>query len=239
MNMRQYVLVGFVMIGLLGAKVMASDRYKDEATIQMHYIEADYPIYESLSQMTGDSDLVVVGQVKEVRPAYRVVPDGVPVQELPKEKADNVGFFVTEVVFVVQQNLMGDDANNGQEIVVIQLGGGDGTNLFVMEQEPISEVGKTYLLFLDAVDDVSQTYTIVGGPQGRYLAQRSLLTMVSEEANYYPLVTALVGMNVDDVTNNFDALLDTIQVEIPEEKDAPVTDSPLIDVSTKPLQPSK
>jgi hypothetical protein len=110
---------------------------------------------------------------------------------MPAEKAAGAGFLVTDVIFTVAQVLRGSPDLAGATIVVSHLGGSDGANRYVMEAEPVSEVGQEYLLFLERTP--AGNYVVVGGSQGRYLVRDGRVQALTTEAEALPLVASLRG----------------------------------------------
>lgn len=201
----------FTLLLLMGFRFVFRDH--DADALRVHIMEADYPVYTSLSDIVADSTAVVRGTIEEVLPAYRVIPEEVPLDQLPPEKAASIGFMVTDVVIRVNQVLWGDPSIAGSSIVVPHLGGTDGKDIYIIEEEPISQAGQAYLLFLERVDN--GRYVIVGGNQGRYVIQHDRLQSISSEAESLPLVRALQNTDLESLERQLAHLGDVTQPQLP------------------------
>ena len=91
---------------------------------------------------------------------------------------------------------------------MVQLGGYDATTNtnYVMNGDPISEKGKTYLFFLsDTNPDGSRAS--VGGPQGRFLVESNKLKAVSTDSSNLPVAKELVGKDLANLEKNYRQLV--------------------------------
>jgi hypothetical protein len=186
--MKAKLLAGSGLILLL-ASVLWVALTPGAPAVRVHFMEADYPVYAGVRDIAAHSTIVVRGTATELLPARRVLPPGIRLDEMPAEKAAGAGFLVTDIVFRVEQILRGAPDIAGATIIVSHLGGSDGANQYVMEAEPLSEVGQEYLLFLERTPEGN--YVVVGGGQGRYLVQDGRLRALTTEAEALPLVASL------------------------------------------------
>lgn len=130
----------------------------------IHEVHADYPFYSSAADLTQASDVVVTATARKASTTRRLIPEGVNVGALPEYKRAELGIVVTDVEYAVDRIHKGAA---GATIVVTEIGGQIGNSRYVDENEPNSKPGQTMLLFLRRGADGS--YSVVGGPQGRYL----------------------------------------------------------------------
>lgn len=159
------------------------------------YLESDYPVYADALDIANSADLVVRGTVQEVLPSARLIPEGVDLKKLPAEKAANFGILTTDVVFKIDQVLAASKDVGSTTITVSHLGGEDAQKKSVAEAEPLSERGRSYVLFLKQMQDGK--YAALGGPQGRFLIENGKLTLISEHAEEHPVGKELKDTNVD------------------------------------------
>jgi hypothetical protein len=229
------LIVGAMLALALGAVANALNRH----TPRMHLMEGDYPLYHRLADLVAESTLVVRGRVEEVRPAYRVIPEGVPLDQLPDYKRENLGYLLTDVVVRVNKVLVGAAHVADTPIVVTHLGGTQGNDRYTMEGEPLSLRDRSYLFFLQQTED--GRYVIVGGAQGRYLVRNGQFAAVSDEAKRLPLVKQLEGMAVSHFERDFDHLVKASQQAAPPieegEEPAAIPES-LQPPANKPSSPS-
>jgi len=197
---------GLILIGLLllGGLLISVVLKPSETLARTHYMEADYPAFRSLRTIVASSDAVVIGTVTKVLPAYRVVPNGIDLAQLPKEKADAVGFVLTDIVVSINRVLSGNSSLANTELRVAHLGGQSGNQQYIAEAEPMSQQGQTYLFFLKHTEQ--DLYVTVGGPQGRYQMQGEQLIPVSEEARTLPLAGILSSMKLDKLADTVASL---------------------------------
>jgi len=199
------ILTGLLLLG--GLLISAAPKSSATLAARTHYMEADYPAFRSLRTIVASSDAVVIGTVTKVLPAYRVVPNGIALEQLPKEKADAVGFVVTDIVVSINRVLSGNSSLANTELRVAHLGGQSGNQQYIAEAEPMSQQGQTYLFFLKHTEQ--DLYVTVGGPQGRYQMQGEQLIPVSEEARTLPLAGILSSMKLAKLADTVASLANT------------------------------
>jgi hypothetical protein len=206
---------------------------------RMHTMEGNYPLYHRLADLVDESTLVVRGSVEALQPSYRVIPEGVPLDQLPDHKRQNLGYLLTDAVVRVQKVLIGAAHLANTPITVTHLGGIQGNDQYIMEGEPVSGRGRSYLFFLQQTED--GRYVIVGGAQGRYVVRNGMLTAVSKEAKRLPLVKQLDGLDVASFEQDFDRLIRASQQGAPpveEGEEVPASPENLTPPANKPLGPS-
>lgn len=174
--------------------------------VRIHEAAADYPSYADLSAIDRASTSVVRGVVENVGTPYRVIPEGLPVDQLPPHKAAQVGIVKTDVTVRVAATLSGADLT-GKVIIVGQLGGQIGDDRVVVEEEPSAEKGATYVLFLRGFSDGK--FGVVGGPQGRYAVRDGKLASLGEHAREKGVGKQLHGVQLADLERNYRALANT------------------------------
>lgn len=150
----------------------------DQKSVMIHQMSAEYPTFDSAAALAKASAVVVRATAVEVGPSYRDIPAGLDTRKLPAHKAAQVGTMQHDVVFRVDEVLRGA-ATTGATVRVVHLGGQVGQDRYVMEAEPSSTVGSSYLLFLTPLS--GGKFGIVGGPQGRYLVEKGTVTVLNTE----------------------------------------------------------
>jgi hypothetical protein len=202
------LMAGAMLILALGTVVNGLNN-----TPRRHTMEADYPLYRSLADLVAGTDLVARGRVAKVGPAYRVIPPGVSLDQLPPHKREHIGYLLTDVVVRINTVLAGatDVADTG--IVVTHPGGTLGDAQDTMLGEPLSRLGRSYLFFLRQAED--GRYVIVGGAQGRYRVRHGKLEAVSDQAKGLPMVKQLAGMDMTRFELDFDNLVRTSKRTVP------------------------
>ena len=188
---------GGIVVGANGIGV------RDSAII--HEMSADYPSFDTLGDLADRSTVVVRGKVTAVSPSVRNIPAGAPLDQMPKEKRDQVGYLTTDMRLKVERVLSGPAELAESTIVVTQLGGQAGRHKFVMEDEPLVQQGRSYLLFLERTDDGK--YVVVGGGQGRYEVAGGKLKDLTDEAGARGVAKELHGRAADDFEKNFKDLV--------------------------------
>jgi len=135
-------------------------------------IEVSYElIYLSPDELAENSDLILIGSVKEILPARWNTPDG----EQPENAFEGSGLDVViyrDVVISVDEYLKNSLPSN--EVVVRVLGGTVGNLGMDVEDEPSFEPGEDVLLYL--VEDTSpftkdlrpEHFRVTGVSQGKY-----------------------------------------------------------------------
>lgn len=198
-----------------------------------HYMDADYPTYRTIGEITGGSDLVVYGEIVNVLPAIRVIPEGVQLDQLPKEKADAVGYLVTDATLRIDRVLAGQSTLQGQSVTISQLGGENSTDKYIAESEPLTRLGETYVLFLHQVD--ANRYVATGGGQGRYTVKNGRLqALAHDEAQAASVTSVLENMSIDEFAANFAQLASVeIMPQAAQEIDEALQPSPLPEGTSK------
>jgi len=175
----------------------------DHPGVRIHEAAADYPAFSDLGALDRSSGAVVRGVVESVGAAYRVVPPGLPIDQLPAHKAAQVGVVQTDVTIRVTQSLSGADLTDTR-IVVSQPGGQIGDDRVVVEEEPVAEKGEPYVLFLTQFPDGK--FGIVGGPQGRYQVKDDKLVNLGDSARDKGVGKQLHGLKWADLERNYRSL---------------------------------
>ncbi len=196
------IATGVIAVADRDSQAASSNSTKDVRVSTMH---ASYPVYESVGELAARSTLVVRGTVESILPSYRVLPDEAELSKLPAEKRENAGYLKTDVVLRVEKVLVGPAEVAGTRILVSHLGGQVGRDRFVLEDEYMSRAGRAYLLFLHGTED--GRFAIVGGSQGRYLADRGKLEAVSTGSNETPVAKQLRGLDPASVEKGFGRLV--------------------------------
>lgn len=186
MNMRILVAAAAAALTLTGVLAFAAGGSSDSGVVT-HEMSADYPSFDTVAAAAAKSALVVRATAVEVGAAYRYIPEGFPVKELPAHKAAEAGVVQHEVTYRVDSAYKG--ARTGTTVRVVHLGGQIGKDAYVAEDEPASVVGSSYVLYLAPVGDGK--FGVVGGPQGRYQVKDGVLKGLGEARA--GLATALDG----------------------------------------------
>jgi len=175
----------------------------DRPDVRIHEAAADYPAFSDLGALDRSSSSVVRGVVESVGAPYRVVPPGLPIDQLPAHKAAHVGVVQTDVTVKVTRTLSGADLT-GERIVVSQPGGQIGDDRIVVEEEPATEKGEPYVLFLTRFPD--GTFGIVGGPQGRYQVKDDKLVNLGDHTRGKGVGRQLHGLKLADLERDYRSL---------------------------------
>jgi hypothetical protein len=163
---------------------------------------ARYPEYRSLRHLALSSSSVVRGTVTRLTRSYREVPQGFSFSGVPRRLRGIVGVVKTDAIVRVERALKGRLAGT---IRVSHLGGRIRGTRIILEGEPISRPGRTYVFFVRKL--AGSRYGIVGGAQGRYEVRRGRLTLVSDDYESSPVPETLGGMRLATFERSFDALL--------------------------------
>jgi hypothetical protein len=99
-------------------------------------------------------------------------------------------------------------------VLVTHLGGQQGSERFVLEDEETSKPGGSYVFFLRATGD--GRYDIVGGNQGRFADRNGRIELVSAEAAGAPVPKQIRGMETRLFEASFDRLVRESAVREPE-----------------------
>lgn len=195
MNKTRVGVVAGVMAALAVAGGVATATFGESAGQEavIHQMSADYPAFDSAANLAKASALVVRATAVEVGPAYRDIPAGLEVNNLPAHKAAQVGTMQHDVVFRIEQVLRGN-ATAGATVTVVELGGQIGVDTYVAEAEPSSVKNSSYLLFLVPLQ--GSRFGIVGGPQGRYLIESGTIKVLDTETGTRGVGRQLHGTNV-------------------------------------------
>jgi len=117
----------------------------------------------------------------------------------------------TDVVFRVASKLYGK--GRPRQVRVVHLGGQTQGQRLIIEGEPVSSVGRSYILFLRAGSD--GRYSILGGGQGRYRIINGRLQLVSQDVAEAPVPKALRGLRATTFERQFDTLLRSRNFDAP------------------------
>ncbi|QFZ23327.1 hypothetical protein [Saccharothrix syringae] len=175
--MKMRILVVAVAAAVAGGGALAIAANGSGAPeVAVHQMAADYPTFDTVAAAAAKSAVVVRATAIEVGPAYRYIPEGFPVKDLPAHKAAQAGVVQHDVVYRVDAGYKGVKA--GDTVRVVHLGGQIGNDRYVPENEPASVAGQSYVLFLAPVGDGK--FGVVGGPQGRYQVDGGRLRALGE-----------------------------------------------------------
>lgn len=191
-------------LAVLSTMLLMTGRQDSDSEV-VSVMEASYPVYETLADLTAQSSLVIRGKVTKVLPSYRVVPDNIPMDQLPAHKAANVGYAMTDVEIKVQRVIAGAPEFGNTTILVSHLGGQVNGQNYVMEDEPLSTKGRSYVFFLEQAEP--GRYVIVGGPQGRYQVNDRKLASLSKHAQQYPVNRFLETTDLNNLEQNFSTVI--------------------------------
>jgi hypothetical protein len=167
------------------------------ARVRVSTISASYPVYPSVRELAGESTVVVAGTVQRILPSYRVTPPTPHAAQLPARKQENLGFLMTEATVRVDRMLSGTGVTAGSTVRVAHLGGRQGDEEFVSENQDMSAAGRTYLFFLTQGSD--GRYAITGGPQGRHPIRDGRISPDGQVATM-PVARQLRGKNLTEVS---------------------------------------
>ena len=176
-------------------------------------LRADYKIYESVYDLSKDSDAVIYGKIVQQQPSERRLPKGVSLKNLPPEKAESLGIVTTDFVVKVTDVIQGNPDLIGKTITLRQLGGNEGLKSFNLENSSLSKVNADYLMFLYKTETA---YHITGLSQGQYLLQGNKLNSVIEDKDAYPIITTIENLDPKTLKSNYESL--TMQSPIKESK---------------------
>ena len=149
--MRKINIVVFLVVGLLLVGCSNTNDSEMSENNEPTLLNASRPTY-SMSQITDEAEIIANLTLTELV-EVREVSDEVVTDEYSVYKA-TVNHYL--------HNELGYD----HEIEVLQAGGPNRQ----FSDDPLLEVGKTYILFLDAREDpnLGTNLVMTGGPQGRY-----------------------------------------------------------------------
>jgi hypothetical protein len=232
MKTRIFVALAAVVL-VLGGLLSARAAAPHAAGVQTFIMDASYPRYRSLRELTAKSRIVVRATASEVQAAQRVIPAGIPMSKLPAHKAAAIGWIETPVTFTVEQVLKGPADLTNSTIVVRHMGGQVGDALYAMEGEPVSTQGGSYLLFLEQGSD--GLYSIVGGPAGRYEVTNQTLRALSEEVIQDGAAKQIHGQGAEHFMRNFTQLVRASQ-PVPE---GPAKEGPAQEPAQQPRLENK
>ena len=184
-------LAAFVALCLVILLAVYSVRRNSEEQVNTHLMEADYPIYSSLSTLMASSTIVIRGTVERDFAAKRIIPSTVKLSELPDWKAKDIGFLMTTIQVHVTDVIKGEPLLLNNSVLVNQGGGVGGGHTYILKDQPLAKKGNDLLLFLRLLDDGS--YAVVGGPQGRFTIDRETLSSASnsEDVANLPIVKSI------------------------------------------------
>jgi hypothetical protein len=180
---------------------LGGDAPSTSATPLTTVATARYVEYRTIRQLATSSTIVVRARAIRRLPSYverPTLPAG-----LPARKAAAAGLIKTDVVFQVESKIHGK--GSPEEVRVVHLGGEAGRQRLVVEGEPVSSVGASYILFLRAGSN--GRYSIVGGSQGRYRIVNGRLQLVSRDVAEAPVPRALRGLRAAALEQQFATLL--------------------------------
>lgn len=165
-------------------------------------LSARYRQFEDFGELADASELVIRGTVEDVKPSRRYTPRGVTREELTPTAGPDLRVVKTDLGVRVEQVIKGSRDLIDSTVLVSQLGGTDGGRTYVVEDYPLSEKGRSYVLFL--AKDGEGNYAPMAGPQGHYLVSGGKLQNVSGAVATPFRHYVLTGLDVSVVEGNFD-----------------------------------
>lgn len=173
---------GATSIGSLEPKVSASPSSGGARAGSTEVVRRDLSAswamsYDSLTPMSRDAELVVVATVSK---AHDVVTDS--------RKAGDVTAILPFTDFDLQIEEILKGSSPSSAIRVHQTGGQVGNTLFEVHDDPLFEIGATYLLFLRS--GVPGQFYVLAGPDGR---------MVVDSDRVYSLSVTHPNAGIDDL----------------------------------------
>jgi hypothetical protein len=151
---------------------------------------------QSLDQLIRMSDLIIVGAVLNVLPAFNT--DHTPVE--------------TDSLVSVRESLLGTLPPGVRTIALFQLGGNAGGCGFIVDGDPLVSLGEEYVLFLVADNRLGVPNTS-GSP--RYLsvgAWSGKAKVVNNKIQFLPHASAQLHENDNMDLNDFTALINKIKI---------------------------
>lgn len=122
---------------------------------KVQYLNASWTYaYSGVEEMTGDSDLIALVKIT----GLDRIKDG----EVPGS------YFKAEITEAVK------GCNDGEEIVLYMTGIKNEEKWIEIQDDPLVQSGESYLIF--ARKNTTGTYTVLGGPQGRFCYEDEKLT---------------------------------------------------------------
>ncbi|MHC1756134.1 MAG: hypothetical protein AB9861_12010 [Methanosarcina sp.] len=126
----------------------------------------------SHNDLSKESNVIVMGTVKEILPSKWNTPDGTK-PEKAIEDLDLDDVIYTDIIISVDKYLK--NPLDSQEVIVRILGGSVGEDTMLADDEPSFKVGEKTLLYLVADNDPAtknsgpQHFTVKGHSQGKYI----------------------------------------------------------------------
>jgi hypothetical protein len=148
----------------------------------------------SLDQLIRMSDLIIVGDVVKVLPAFATSPDHLDIVE-------------TDSLVSVRESLRGTLPPGVRTIALSQLGGNVGGCGFIVDGDPLVSLGEEYVLFL-MPDNRSAVPNTSGSP--RYAAAgvwSGKAKVVNNKIQFLPHASAELHKNDNMDLNDFTALV--------------------------------
>jgi hypothetical protein len=192
---------------------------------------AIYRSYANVRELDDHSSVVLRGTALRRLPAYA---DRGSATSSAVGKSREI-LLNTVVVFRVDNVVRGNPDIEGKRIEVVHPGGRRRGRRLVIEGEPISRPGKTYVLFLRKKGG---RYVIVGGPQGRYVVKGGRLRLISRDFSTAPVPKKLRGLRLSTFERTYPDLL---RARFGNDPDAqPLPEEPLAPTPTtsKPSAPA-
>ena len=143
------ILLAALILIVLGVKFIGTSRLE---TVYMNTSWADF--YENIEALCSESDIVAVVEITGVNGQYES------------------GVLMTNYNARLITPINGPGEN--EKVVIVQTGGIQGNQKFEIRDDPLMEIGDTYLIF-GRKNDLG-TITILGGPQGRFVYENGKVT---------------------------------------------------------------
>jgi hypothetical protein len=159
----------------------------------------DYILIKDLPALAEKSDRVVTARVVALGTSFDDVPPGVTVaKDLPANKVGIPMNLSTPITFEVEQTIS-PDSTSGGTITIVAPGGSNEKFQRVVDTNPLPIVGERYLMFLRLGKDPRYQYSIVGGPQGRYILREGNVVGDKDATGEVGVSASLIGRPLDVV----------------------------------------
>lgn len=178
-NKLTFIIVILGAIGLVFSSLPQQEK--------IHYLEADLIIYHNFSELKEESDLVIVGTVKESK-----------VWSLELDEPQFSPLLKTDFIVEIERVILGETKD--LSITIVMTGGTIDDETTIIRGYPLLEIGEESIFFLKQTD--TGRYIISGGPTGRYIIEEgkvySLGEKNAEAKPYSPADLVTKGMPLED-----------------------------------------
>lgn len=164
------------------SRVTDKDSFDGYKTVSMHASWCDY--YSGVEELCKAESLDLIARVK--------IDDG--------KQENNNGFMMTTFAANVEELIYGSD----EDIVNIVMTGGvnhDTKTIYEISDDPLMQKDDEFIIF--ARKNESGTYTVLGGPQGRFLIESDTVYPMLDRISQLDVATANIsnennGKSIDD-----------------------------------------